>query len=288
VARPSRIDPRPFLKLALALVIWWASPPVVRSLFKDGVYELQAPFISAQSHIEDLGRYWEQRLLRTKEGMMAAVRDLSRANQALNLENHELLAYRVENERLRRLLDLPPRAEYRMLVARVARRDLNAWWSRVTLRRGAADGVVAGVPVVAGENVVGRVIKVHLHTCEVQLVSDPAFRISASLDGTERAAVYQGTVNRPFDPPRGIIHNIPADYNFRPDNGGMVSVFTSGAGGIFPAALRIGTFDVSTLQQGENGLFLMADVELLPELCSMEEVSILLPIAPPPLEPSLK
>ena len=279
MARPTRIDPKPFFQLALGLAVWWLLPTAVRSFVKDGFYELQAPLIVAQSHLEDLQRYWERRAGRSKNELIATARDLARVNGGLMYERANLKWLARENKRLETLFDLPPYIEYRTLATRVARRDLNAWWQRLILRRGEKDGVRVGSPVVVGTGVVGRVLKVHRNTCEVQLISDPGFRISVNVDGDDRAAVYQGTVNRPFDPPQGIINHLPSDYNYKPAGGGPVSVFTSGAGGVFPGGLLVGTIS-SSLKPSEDGLFFLGDVSLHSGLSSLEEVSILIPLTP--------
>jgi rod shape-determining protein MreC len=286
MARPVQIDLKPFLRLALGLVVWWALPTAVRSFFKDGFYEMQAPLVLAQSHLEDLQRYWENRSLRSRTALIATARDLARANNGLIHHNQRLRVLERENVRLERLLEMPPHVEYRTLVARVARRDLNSWWRRLTLRRGAADGVRPGSPVVTGTHVIGRVIKVHRHTCEVQLVSDPGFRASVNLDGDDdRAAVYQGIVNRPFEPPKGMLRYVSADYAHNPAPGSAVGVFTSGSGGLFPGGLLIGSVS-GNLQQSEDGLFLLGDVVLHPRLSVLEEASILIPLGPlPGMEP---
>jgi rod shape-determining protein MreC len=279
VARPTRIDLKPFFQLALGLAVWWLVPTAVRSFIKEGFYELQAPLLVAQSHLEDLQRYWEHRAGFSKDELIATVRDLSRVNGGLVYDRNNLKWLARENRRLETLLDLPPRMEYRTLVTRVARRDLNTWWHRLILRRGKEDGVKVGSPVVVGNGVVGRVLKVHRNTCEVQLVSDRDFRVSVNVDGDERAAVYQGTVNRPFDVPQGIIEHLPADYSYVPADGGAISVFTSGAGGVFPGGLLIGVIS-GPLQAKEDGLFLLGEVSLHPGLSALEEVSILIPLAP--------
>jgi hypothetical protein len=52
---------------------------------------------------------------------------------------------------------------------------------RVALGRGRQDGVLAGHPVLAGDALVGLVAAASEGTCEVRLVTDPSFRIRATL-----------------------------------------------------------------------------------------------------------
>jgi rod shape-determining protein MreC len=267
--------------LALGLIVWWLAPAAARIFVRDAFYEFQAPLVLAQSHLQDLGRYWERHAGRTARELIEANRDLARVNAALNLRVDQLRALENENRRLAQLLDLPSRPEYRTVIARVARRDINSWWQRLTLRRGRGDGVRTGCPVVVGTGIVGRVSEVHLNTCEVQLLSDPKFRISASLDGDERPAIYQGAMNAPLGTPGGIVTHLPSDYNYTPENDGKVLVFTSGIGGVFPGGLFIGTLAGEVAMTAE-GLFLTGRVRLNPQLALLEEAAILVPLDPEP------
>lgn len=56
---------------------------------------------------------------------------------------------------------------------------------RVALARGRRDGVEVGLPVIAGDSLVGRVAQVAVGTCEVVLVTDPSFRVRASIARAE-------------------------------------------------------------------------------------------------------
>jgi rod shape-determining protein MreC len=281
VPKPTHIDVRPFLYLALGLATWWLLPVVVRSFVRDSFIELQAPVVLAESRLGDLQRYWEKYLARSQRDMIAITRDIARVNNGLMLERRRLLALEQENKRLVDLLGMPGSPEYRTLVARVAQRDLNTWWQRLVLRRGRVDGVREGSPVVAGgDYVIGRVVKVARHTCEVQLVSDPGFRISANIEGDERAVVYQGRMNEPFVPPAGMLTHLPVDYAIPPEGYGTgVNVYTSGSGGIFPGGLLIGTI-YGELVKTKDGLFYESDVALNPQLASLEEAAILILLKP--------
>ena len=76
---------------------------------------------------------------------------------------------------------------------------------RVLLDRGARDGVSIGLPVLADGVLVGRVEQATTATCEVRLVTDPGFRVRATvprpngpiegmLSGTGEALVFEPAV----------------------------------------------------------------------------------------------
>jgi rod shape-determining protein MreC len=270
----------PFLWLALVLAAWWVVPTCVRRGCRDAVfYEFQAPAQSTVSHLRDLQTYWEKRT-RSNSDLVEVAVEQARSIAWLNAENARLRSLENENKRLREMFNMHIDDNYRGIVARVVRRDINSWWKQITLRRGARDGVRNGSPVVAGGFAVGRVTRVHLDSCEVQLISDPDFRASVNVDGSEsHAAVYQGIAGRPFDPPRGVITHLSADYQYEPAmKGGVdVNVYTSGSGGVFPPALIIGKI-AGTLVTTDAGLFKTGDVILHQQLYSLDEATILLPL----------
>ena len=51
--------------------------------------------------------------------------------------------------------------------------------------RGALAGVKAGAPVAVPEGLVGRVLSVTPHTCDVRLVSDPSMRVSCEIESPD-------------------------------------------------------------------------------------------------------
>jgi rod shape-determining protein MreC len=278
VTPSERADPKPFLYLAVGLVVWWLLPSGVRRIAREGFYEFQAPVLSAESHLRDVAVYWEKRS-RGADALVRANVEQARQIAGLTAENSRLRQTEEENRRLRALLNsLPAHGDYRTLVARVVRRDINTWWNRLVLRRGEKDGVRLGSPVVAGNSVVGRVTRVHRHTCEVQLVSDPDFRASVNVEGSnEYTAVYQGLAGRPFGLPKGVITHLSAKHE-SPVSGAGISVFTSGSGGLFPPGLLLGEI-TGELAKTSDGLFRMGDVMLHRQLFSLDEATILVPTA---------
>jgi rod shape-determining protein MreC len=276
VKKHNRVDFKPYLWLAVGLAAWWLLPTAFRRILRDAVfYEFQAPVLSAESHLHDLQVYWEKRSHSSAELVSANVAQ-ARIIAGQAAENRRLQTLSTENVRLREALRQDERTNYRTLVARVVRRDINTWWKKIIVRRGAVDGVRLGSPVVSGDNVIGRVTRVHRHSSEVQLISDPDFRASVNVEGSNKyVAVYQGIAGRPFDPPKGVITHLSVDF---PEADGGVTVYTSGSGGIFPPALVLGKIS-GQLTATSDGLFRTGDVALHQQLHALEEATILVPTA---------
>ena len=265
---------RPLLVMAAFIALWWLIPGVVRRIARESFYELQAPLALGESRLKDLRRYWELST-RSKDELIEAGRDLARMNAGMAVRLAQVEALAAENRRLEESLALPSRPEIRQIVARVAHRDINRWWSRITLAKGRVHGVREGQPVVNGGGVVGRVVETHSRTCEVELITDPAFRISALIEGHDLPVVYRGASTVPFEPPRGHAGQIPAD--FKNDVGRMPHVVTSGLGGVFLGGLYIGTLE-NEPQVTPDGLFREATVRVRPDLIDIQEATIRAPM----------
>jgi hypothetical protein len=66
---------------------------------------------------------------------------------------------------------------------------------RIVLDRGRRDGVTEGLPVLSGAALVGRVALVAETSCEVQLITDPAFRLRTTIvraDGSDLEGMLTG------------------------------------------------------------------------------------------------
>ncbi len=266
---------RPFLVGFFAIAACWFAPAAAKRFFAETFYELEAPISLANSRTQDFAKYWEMRS-RTKHELIEAGRDAARLAGTLQFEAQQIDALREENLRLGNLLDLPRRPNSRIVVARVARRNLGLWWQQIIVRRGENDGIRFGCPVLNSGVIVGRIRKVYKDTSVVELISSPTFRISAYLVGDEKYPVtFHGNGGGPFNRPSGTIRDIQSDF---PDMlVHALPVITTGIGGVFPGGFRIGTLGNGKINLSEDGLFYEAAVELR-NLSEIEEVAILVPV----------
>jgi rod shape-determining protein MreC len=105
---------------------------------------------------------------------------VERENDQMRGHLHELerraTAYReleLMNRRLKRLLALQRRLPTWAVAAEVTGRDASAWFESLTLDKGETDGLQAGMPVPAPEEVVGVISSTSLHAARVPLLADP-------------------------------------------------------------------------------------------------------------------
>jgi rod shape-determining protein MreC len=158
----------------------------------------------------------------------------------------------------------------------VAQRDLNGWWQQFVIRKGANYGLTPGAPVVYSGGVVGRVREVHAYTAIVDLVTSPSVRLAATFENDSRPVSYQGGLNPPLAPAKGIVEFVPPDVLSTAS--APKRLVTSSLGGVFPPGLTIGY--VTRLEASTDGLFKSGEVALDPRLSELTEVTVLVPLNP--------
>ena len=266
---------KPLVALGVFLAAWWIVPTTVKSFLRVSFSEFQAPAWVATSYLDDLEGFWARRS-HSKVELIEAGREVARLKSLyqFNAQRKETL----ENEiaRLEAILNLPSRREFRYEVARVVRRDLNAWWQQIIIRKGKDFDIPEGAAVVFSGGVIGRVVEVNAFTSRVELITSPNFRMAASFEGDERPVVYQGVAQTGFGDPVGVVRDAPQDLVVSTQ--APLKLVSTRLGGTFPPGLMIGR--VSWLEPGSTGIFQAGQVELDPQLLSLHEVAVLIPLYP--------
>jgi rod shape-determining protein MreC len=267
---------RALLLSGLLLAAWWLLPLFFKSFARITFYEFQAPSLAALSYLKDLQDFWAGRNHSKNELLEVAI-DLARLNAHYELRNQQATQWEAEVLRLESLFSLPRQPEYRYEVARVVRRESNAWWQQMIIRKGHRHGLSEGQAVVFGGGVVGRVREVHAYTAVVELLTSAQFRVAAHVEGDLRPVQFQGGDNQPLQAPGGFLANVPPDLRLNPAQ--PLRVVSSRLGGVFPDGLTLGYID--RLEPEKNGLFQVGQVRLDPRLHSLREVAVLVPLVDP-------
>jgi rod shape-determining protein MreC len=271
---PKRFDQaRPFLTLGLVVAAWIVIPVAIKTFTRASFFEFTAPVTVAASYARDLQEYWSLRLHSNRE-LIEAGRDVAHINASYAFAVQQNTELQAEVGRLESLLKLPSYVNYRTEPARVARRDFSGWWQRMTIRKGRNFGIPVGAPVVFTGGVVGRVVEVHAYTSVVELISSPTIRIAAIVEGDDRPISYQGGINPTFGPAKGTIEFVPLDIFATTSS--PRRLITSGLGGVFPGGLTLGS--VTKVEPSTDGLFKTGEVDLDPNLASLTEVAVLVPL----------
>ena len=197
--------------------------------------------------------------------------DTEQENRTLLENNRKLSAIlaesnevRLENERLRRLLDFKEAQELATLPARVIAEDATSWFRTITIDKGSERGVVEGMPVVVAEGVVGRVIRSSPRFARVLLITDASSAVASLLQDNRARGISRGKGER-----------LVFDFVLRQEEVRVGDrVVTSGMGGVFPKGLIVG--DVQSVDRQEFGLFQAIEVIPAVDFSHLEEVLVLL------------
>jgi rod shape-determining protein MreC len=270
---------KPLVALGVFLLAWWVVPTAVKSFLRVSFEEFQAPAWVASSYLDDLEGFWARRS-HSKVELIEAGRDVARAKSLYQFNAQRKESLEDEIDRLEAILNLPSRREFRYEVARVVRRDLNAWWQQIVIRKGRDFEIPEGAAVVFAGGVVGRVVQVNAFTSQVELITSPNFRMAANFEGDARPVVYQGVAQTGFGKPIGTVQDAPQDIEA--SSRMPLKLVSTRLGGTFPPGLMIGR--VSWLEPGSTGIFQAGQVELDPRLLSLHEVAVLIPLYPIDIE----
>jgi rod shape-determining protein MreC len=261
--------------LGAFLFAWWIIPTTVKSFLKVSFSEFQAPAWVATSYLDELENFWGRRT-HSKVELIEAGREVARAKSLYQFNSQRKEALENEIQRLEAVLNLPSRLEFRYEVARVVRRDLNAWWQQIVIRKGKDFDIPVGAAVVFSGGVVGRVVEVGAFTSRIELITSPNFRMAANVEGDDRPVFYQGLPQTGFGHPRGTVREAPKDVVASSQM--PLKLVSTRLGGTFPSGLMLGR--VSWLEPGSTGIFQTGEVELDARLLSLHEVAVLIPLYP--------
>lgn len=157
--------------------------------------------------------------------------DQARAAQAAQaLVEAQVAQLRLENDRLRSLLDLRASVVAPSRAAQVLFESADPYARRVVIDRGSLHGVVPGSPVIVRDGVLGQVTRVQTLSAEVTLLTDRQAAIAVLNARTgARSAAFGGV-----DPGMELRY-VTGEFDIQP--GDLLT--TSGLDGVFPPGLPV-------------------------------------------------
>jgi rod shape-determining protein MreC len=202
---------------------------------------------------------------------------LQTQNERLRNTVAALEEQKLENARLQSLVNFAQATKLKALGAHVIGRPTQ--WARViTLDRGSADGIQAGMPVVgslgavpqhateasASGGLIGQTVLVTAHTASVRLITDQGSGVSAMVQANRAEGIVHGTIE-------GSLKLDFVSHETTVKAGDVV--ITSGMGGVYPKGLLIG--EVTKVNNQPASLY--QDITLSPSanLSNFEEALVL-------------
>jgi rod shape-determining protein MreC len=192
------------------------------------VYPLQ---VAITSPFE--GWDWLHESFRTRDALRTDKARLEKELLMARFRLQRLDAMETEVRQLKALRENTAGVAHKFIVGDVMDVDLDAFRARITVDKGARDGVFVGQAVLDEGGVFGQVSRVSELTCEVILISDATHAIPAQVNRNGLRTVVLGS----GDPNHLRLPYVSTAADIVKGD----LLVTSGLGGVFPAGYPVGT-----------------------------------------------
>jgi rod shape-determining protein MreC len=191
--------------------------------------------------------------------------DLLRAmNLRLSDEVNRLREARLENIRLRQMLELKHRPSPRFITANVVGKNLQMLRNTITIDAGERDGIAPQMPVVTEAGLVGKVVSTAPGYAVAQLLLNRDVRVSAKIQRNRVDGIVRWEGGRTLG-----LYNVAKTLDVQPGD----VVITSEYSGIFPAGIRIGI--VESTRNVPGSLFQIVAVVPSVDFQRLEQVAVI-------------
>ena len=209
------------------------------------IYRLQISTIRARKIFTFYSEYSE---------MQSEIKKLSfQANQVRELE--------LENQRLRKIIELKDNIQNKFIVSRVIGKEPNNWLNSLIIDKGSLDGIYINQPLMNFSGLIGKVIEVSPRSAKVLLISDVNSRVVALVQNTRDEGMLEGIG-------KGLcrLKYLPVDSEVQLGN----IVVSAGLGGVYPKGFVVGKIESVKIERG--GIYKSCIVKPLSTLSGLEEV----------------
>jgi rod shape-determining protein MreC len=188
---------------------------------------------------------------------------LRQLNVNLSDEVNRLREARLENIRLRTMLSLKERNDFKLVTADIVGKSLNLLRNTITLNAGESNGLHTDMPIISETGLVGKLIATSSHYSIGQLMLNKDFRVSAKIQRSRIDGIVAWDGGE-------ILHlkNVSKTQDVR--EGDIVT--TSEYSNLFPPDIKIGF--ISKVAEKAGSLFKEIDITPSVEFPSLEQVFI--------------
>ena len=255
--------------LALVIIgtIHYTSLPRSRLTF---IEELARDAISPlQLALTRVSRFISHKVTALKEIRYLRQRNAELEALAFDLQQQVYLLqeYERENKWLREALDFKTDVSHELLVAEVIGRCPTNWISTITINKGHAHGVEAGMAVVTNGGIVGTILDVSRLTSTVLLSTDSRSAAGGLVQSTGDLVLVEGDSEN-----SGMLVATPLSRDTEVVPGDII--VTSGLSRLFPKKLPIG--EVVEVESSPYGLSFTALVRPFVDFTRLEYVFVVL------------
>ena len=172
---------------------------------------------------------------------------------------------KLENERLKRMLEIKERSSMSLLASTVVSEDLLSENQTLTIDKGAKNSLKEEMGVLGLNGVIGNILKVSSKRAQVLLLTDRFFVIEGVIQRSREKLIVEGTGDA-FITARHIRASVDIQI------GDLI--VTSGGDGVFPKGLPLGIVD--SIKVSNAGITKTAQVKPLADLFNAEELFIII------------
>jgi len=202
---------------------------------------------------------------------------LSEINARLLLQNSSLIEAKLENKRLRKLLNYKEKSELKLIAGKVVGKGTIEVLNSITINLGKKDGVELNDPVISINGLVGKILSVGDEYSLCQLLSDRDFRVSALIRKRNAYGILKWKSQQLCE-----LNEVPNSFNIEIGD----VVVTSGYSNIYPANIPVG--EVVKVMDDKAGLSKKILVKPFVNIYKIKEVFIVKDEKFEELEPNLK
>ena len=201
-------------------------------------------------------------------------RKLEIENKALKAQlqekNADLLLLdqlKVENQRLRLLLNSPLRTDEYKKIAQVINAEINNYHQQIVVNRGKKEGAYVGQPVIDEKGVVGQIIATGLHSSRVLLITDASHSIPVQVLRNDVRMIASGTGHSD----ELVLDNVPRSADIKKGD----LLVTSGLSGRFLEGYPVAVVD--KISRDSQNYFATITAKPLASISSLRNVLLLWP-----------
>jgi rod shape-determining protein MreC len=185
-------------------------------------------------------------------------------NVNLSDEVSRLREARIENERLRAMLNLRQEVPFTLVAADVVGKSLLLMRNTLTLNVGSKSGIAPDMPIISEQGLVGKVLSVGEEYSLAQILYNKDFRAGAKIQRSRVDGIlaWEGGTDI-------ALTNVPKTQDVRTGD----VVITSGYSSVFPADITVGI--VSSVRQEHGTLFHNISVLPVVDFATLEQVFVI-------------
>ena len=191
-------------------------------------------------------------------------RVLRELNLTLSDEVNRLREAKLENLRLRLLLELKEKRQYAYVAANVIGKNLQLLRNTITLDVGEGNGVRTNMPVVTDNGLAGKVVATGGRYAVAQILLHKDIRVSAKIQRSRVDGIVRWDGGATL-----MLHNVAKALDVRAGDVVITSEYSS----LFPPGIRIGV--VTKTRPVEGSLFQAVEIAPGVDFGRMEEVFVI-------------